>query len=1097
MQALLSFILLLSAGFTFSQINTRGAEAENTTTGKSGKTHVVLIGVSSYKNLPEEQQLDFADDDALFFKEYLRSQGVSTAKVFLNEQAFGKDLIGREIQQTLVNEAQPGDEVIIFFAGHGDVDSLAGDGFLLLNGVDPPSVASYDFSDALSLNTLRKMINYAVDKKNINVTFIADACHSGTMRSGNANKMISEINNNMVTITSCQPNELSKESIEFGNGHGVFTYFLIQGLMGLADEEVMGDKNGSIDLNELEMYVKTKVALNTQKKQNPVFSMSGNKEFVQVDPRLLEIARKSKNGEFKELAALTKDKSVTVPEEGIDGPCGAYLKLFQEQTIDHKFFADELDSLDKLPVATGTSKSKKEHTKKVNCIAVSPDGMWTATGSLDGIALNLGRDLEKPKWLKGQSGEIVSVDFSPEKGLLASASMAGTVIVWNPATGAILHSLIKLSSAPTVVRFLAENKLAIGTAKGSVVVWELTDNKQKEIKLHKGSVKDIELLGDQLVTAGADGKILKADLASGKKSAQFETALSVPFTTLQLVPNSSRMLSGSEDGVIRIWDPKSGKLLKEVKTEVGIVNGFSLDPFEKFVFYSGSKQKKTGILDLENQTLLKSKLLTTGSATGLYYDPVLNLLKVAEYDGSVSYQVVKVNPDIAAATDLHEKLLDCDGLKDIKYKIDGTLIIGLNNEVNKVLDNLINGKEDVTLNEVKGVLRYAGKAYEIGKEYEFDAEKLEINLLLLEMYEILISSKTEKYPEALKKVKRLEELDPKGAYVQNVAAQLYLRMKDLSKAKEAALRAEQLAPKWSETSVNTGKVLLAAGDKKGAEVHFKDAIKETPEMTKGYVSLGGLYLEQGKHQEALELLTEARKLDPESAAIRNLYGETYVKASNAAKKSNGKKPGTSTREKYASKWPLIENHTFYIGFANILQFTDPSVVSDLKFTTSSGTLGVKSGKYIMNVGNVKSVTINVLDAFTGDTVGTQDFFVRSLPTPVFQWGNSKDGGFIDFSARDFFYGYLNEPDLIDAGPQILGYEAVFLEEEESVNDEFNPNGQFLGGFVVEGDGSRINPAIYNEVKKRQWMGTVGKVCVQIAVLYPSGVKEVKSACFNY
>ncbi|MFN5912171.1 MAG: hypothetical protein ACK45H_12605, partial [Bacteroidota bacterium] len=175
-------------------------------------------------------------------------------------------------------------------------------------------------------------------------------------------------------------------------------------LMGLADQEVLGDQNGSIDLNELEMYVKSKVALSTQKKQNPVFSMSGNREFATVDPKLLEVAKKSQSLTFNELAALTKDKAVTASEEGFSGPCGAYLQLFREQTIDQKFFRDELDSLDKLPIATGFSKSKKSHSKKINAIAVSPDGMYTATASVDGVAINTGRDVDKMRWLKGQTG---------------------------------------------------------------------------------------------------------------------------------------------------------------------------------------------------------------------------------------------------------------------------------------------------------------------------------------------------------------------------------------------------------------------------------------------------------------------------------------------------------------------------------------------------------------------------------------------------------------------------------------------------------------------------------------------------------------------
>ena len=67
-----------------------------------------------------------------------------------------------------------------------------------------------------------------------------------------------------VILTASGPNEVSVEDDELG--HGVFTYYLLQGLRGNADMD--GDDMISID--ELYSYVSKKVATATGQSQHPV-----------------------------------------------------------------------------------------------------------------------------------------------------------------------------------------------------------------------------------------------------------------------------------------------------------------------------------------------------------------------------------------------------------------------------------------------------------------------------------------------------------------------------------------------------------------------------------------------------------------------------------------------------------------------------------------------------------------------------------------------------------------------------------------------------------------------------------------------------------
>ena len=57
---------------------------------------------------------------------------------------------------------------------------------------------------------------------------------------------------------SCSEKELAWEDSTLGQGHGVFSHFLIEGLKGAADRET-GDKDNAVDLDELALYVKKNV----------------------------------------------------------------------------------------------------------------------------------------------------------------------------------------------------------------------------------------------------------------------------------------------------------------------------------------------------------------------------------------------------------------------------------------------------------------------------------------------------------------------------------------------------------------------------------------------------------------------------------------------------------------------------------------------------------------------------------------------------------------------------------------------------------------------------------------------------------------------
>ena len=100
-----------------------------------------------------------------------------------------------------------------------------------------------------------------------------DTCHSGgvagarglrpSLAYNNALRELGSTEVGVVTLSSCQPNELSLEREDWG--HGAFSRALLDGLAGQADL----NKDGSVTLVEFEAYVLDRVKALTQGRQHP------------------------------------------------------------------------------------------------------------------------------------------------------------------------------------------------------------------------------------------------------------------------------------------------------------------------------------------------------------------------------------------------------------------------------------------------------------------------------------------------------------------------------------------------------------------------------------------------------------------------------------------------------------------------------------------------------------------------------------------------------------------------------------------------------------------------------------------------------------
>ncbi len=235
----------------------------------------VIVGINDYPRLPK---LKYAVNDAKAFQRLLMEKNLVPAEnitVLLNEQATLRKLRSA-LGTGLKGAADSDDMVIIFYAGHGaterDAMSMDGDGlekYILAYDTDPSDL----FSTALPMRDLALIFHRIRSERLI---FIADACYSGAsggrtvsmtgLRANIADTFLDRIaaGRGKVIITASAANEVSVERDELQ--HGVFTYYLLEGLKGPADT----DGDGLVTVDEVYRYVSDRVPQATGQEQHPV-----------------------------------------------------------------------------------------------------------------------------------------------------------------------------------------------------------------------------------------------------------------------------------------------------------------------------------------------------------------------------------------------------------------------------------------------------------------------------------------------------------------------------------------------------------------------------------------------------------------------------------------------------------------------------------------------------------------------------------------------------------------------------------------------------------------------------------------------------------
>jgi tetratricopeptide (TPR) repeat protein len=287
------YLAILLAGCLFfcmiaSDAHAQTPPATKTDSARGPQTFAMIMGISTYKYI---RPLTYADKDAEMFRDYLKSPAggkVPDGNIYclLNEQAMAANFWVKGMAWLKTKGLQKGDRLFFYLAGHGDAINQDEFFFLTYDCNPAGDKNNYIVTGNVQLYTLKSRIG-EFSRKGVEVVFIMDACRSNELPGGSEgqqvlNAAISEKKAGEIIMLATGAGQESLEDASIGNGHGLFTYYLVDGLNGMADTVGTGVPDYKVTLGEIQKYVEQNVPAIAQqrfkRKQEPFFCCNENTE---------------------------------------------------------------------------------------------------------------------------------------------------------------------------------------------------------------------------------------------------------------------------------------------------------------------------------------------------------------------------------------------------------------------------------------------------------------------------------------------------------------------------------------------------------------------------------------------------------------------------------------------------------------------------------------------------------------------------------------------------------------------------------------------------------------------------------------------------